>query len=137
MSNVLEVKERYIDVVVIHNPLEPYVSRKVGKLIWDNDKTLYDYLYDLPEDYDWVIIYNAKAITIEESKKIKPLPDTMLIVSPNLLGGGRNSSGKQTFRMIYAALIVVVATVVGFVASGINPAVALSGFKLGIIAAGI
>lgn len=69
MSNVLEVKERYIDVVVIHNPLEPYVSRKVGKLIWDNDKTLYDYLYDLPEDYDWVIIYNAKAITIEESKK--------------------------------------------------------------------
>ena len=40
MSNVLEVKERYIDVVVIHNPLEPYVSRKVGKLIWDNDKTL-------------------------------------------------------------------------------------------------
>lgn len=137
MSNVLEVKERYIDVVVIHNPLEPYVSRKVGKLIWDNDKTLYDYLYDLPEDYDWVIIYNAKAITIEESKKIKPLPDTMLIVSPNLLGGGRNSSGKQTFRMIYAALIVVVATVVGFVASGFNPAGALAGFQLGMMAAGI
>lgn len=61
----------------------------------------------------------------------------MLIVSPNLLGGGRNSSGKQTFRMIYAALIVVVATVVGFVASGFNPAGALAGFKLGMMAAGI
>lgn len=110
MNNVLEVQERYFDIVVVHNPLEPYVSRKIGKLVWDNDKTLYDYLYDLPSEYDWIIIYNAKQITLEESKKIKPAPDSLLIIAPNILGGGSNSSGKQMTRMITAIFVMVVTT---------------------------
>lgn len=135
MTNVLEVKEQYITTVIIHNPLEPYTSRKVAKLIWDNDKTLYDYLYDLPDSVNWIIIYNGKEVTLEESKNIKPLPDTMLILSPMVTGGGRNSSGKQTLRQVTTLAIVAVATAVGFVYGG--PAGAWAGSKAGMMIGGI
>lgn len=113
MSNVLEVKKKYFNLIVVHNPLEPLSSRKVADLVWDNNKTLYDYLYDIPQDIDWVITYNAEPVTLEDSKNIKPEPDSYLVLIPNMLGGGTNSSGKQTFRMVAMLAIVVVAAAVG------------------------
>lgn len=112
MTCVLEVKEQYINGVIVHNPLEPITSKKTFKLVWDYEKTLYDYLEDLPQDYDWLIIYNAEQVTLEEAKNIKPSPDSLLIVTPNILGGGRNSGGKQTTRMIVSVIIIIVAVIV-------------------------
>lgn len=111
MTCVLEVKEQYIHAAIIHNPLEPMSSRKSVELVWDYQKTLYDYIYDLPEDCKWTIIYGGQQVTLEETKNIKPMPDTYLVVAPDLLGGG--GGGGKGGSLALVALMVVAACFIG------------------------
>ena len=131
MTCVLEVKEQYINGVIVHNTLEPDTSKKNFKLVWDYQKTLYDYLEDLPKDYDWIIIYNAEQVTLEEAKNIKPTPDSLLIVTPNILGGGTNSPGKQTTTRIITFIIIVVAVCVAVIDGGCTLAAVGTGLSWG------
>lgn len=93
--------EPHLRLNVVYNPFD-LTDQKVSQLEYSQEKTLADYLVDLPNEVTWIVGYNGAAIEQDQWASIKPAPfsNISLVRVPE---GGK--SAKNVLRI--AAIIAV------------------------------
>lgn len=108
--------EPSVNLAIVYNPLD-LSSRENAQLVWQEGRTLAQYLDGLPEDDDleWIITTNSRIIEKDQWSAITLSPDDYLIITPvphGGGGGGGGGGGKSVMKMVALVAIAVVAAVV-------------------------
>lgn len=89
-------EEPHLRLSIVYNPFD-LSNIVVEELIFDQDKTLADYLEGLPSEVAWLVGYNGRAIEPDEWASIKPSPFSTLSLVRVPEGG---KSGKSILRIV-------------------------------------
>jgi hypothetical protein len=104
-----------VNLAIVYNPLD-LSSRENAQLVWQDGRTLAEYLDGLPEDDDleWIITANGRIVEKDQWSAITLNPEDYLILTPvpHGGGGGGGGGGKSVMKMVALIAIAVVAAVV-------------------------
>lgn len=112
---IVPQSDRDVNLVVVYNPFD-VSDQSREKLVWNDGKTLADYLDGLPTNVRWAVTLNAEIIEPERFADVIPEADDFIVLVPVPLG--KSGGGKTVIRMVALLAIAIVAPYAGAAAGG-------------------
>lgn len=134
-TNLIEVEQvddKFVHLVVIYNALDMR-EREEARLVFEEGKTLQDYMQGLPDPEMWSVSVNAEPYAPEDWGNVIPRENDYITVIPIPHGGGGDSKG--VLRMVAMIAVTVVAPYAS--AAMLNTTVAAMGVGGAALSAGI
>jgi predicted phage tail protein len=107
MTTLIEADERSVQLKLVMNPFD---LSEIGEheFVYDPNKRLSDYLQGLPEEAEFVVGHNGKALTRDLWPKIEVQPNDVI----SLVRVPEGGDGKEILRLVALIAVTVAATVI-------------------------
>lgn len=127
-------EEPFLRLAIIYNPFDLTETTKY-ELVYDQDKTLADYMVGIPTDTTWSVAVDGNLVEASEWSSIKPKPFANIALIRVPEGGGGKDQAKSILRVVAIIALTAIAGPLGtalggagtFMASVISAAVVIGG----------